>query len=157
VGRPQAADVTARQRGGKLGERLEAALLFAAMLVALGQPGGQSEFSILLYSVIVLGALAMGIRNATVRKLAVVDMTTTVLTLTITGLAADSSFALGGNRRWQRRVASILVMFGGAAVGALLLKYSLALALGVASMVSLASAIRAGFERPGSPQGRNDK
>jgi len=136
---------------------IEAALLFAAMLVALGQQGGQSEFSILLYGVIILGALAMGIRNATVRKLAVVDMTTTVLTLTITGLAADSSFARGGNQRWPRRVTSVLVMFGGAAVGALLLRYSLALALGVASMVSLASAIRAGFEGPGSPEGRTDK
>jgi len=37
----------------------------------------------------------MGIQNATARKLAVPDMTTTVLTLTITGTAADSSLAGG--------------------------------------------------------------
>ena len=35
-------------------------------------------------------AVAMGVRNATVRKLAVPDLTTTVLTMTITGLAAES-------------------------------------------------------------------
>ena len=32
----------------------------------------------------------MGAQNATARKLAVPDLTTTVLTLTITGIAADS-------------------------------------------------------------------
>ena len=42
---------------------------------------------------IVLTATAMGLRNAVVRKLAVPDLTTTVLTLTVTGLAADSGLA----------------------------------------------------------------
>jgi len=37
----------------------------------------------------------MGTRNAAVRKLAIPDLTTTVLTLTITGIAADSSIANG--------------------------------------------------------------
>jgi hypothetical protein len=45
-------------------------------------------------------ATAMGMRNAAVRKLAVPDLTTTVLTLTITGLAADSSLAHGTNPRF---------------------------------------------------------
>jgi hypothetical protein len=61
-------------------------------------------------------------------------MTTTVLTLTITGLAADSSFAGGGNPRWQRRSISILLMFAGSFFGALLLRHSLALPLGVATV-----------------------
>src|ERR1700720_3290376 len=61
------------------------------------------------------------------------DLTTTVLTLTITGLAADSSFAGGSNPRWQRRVMSVLLMFAGALVGALLLRHSLALPLGAAT------------------------
>jgi len=55
----------------------------------------------------------MGLRNAIVRKLTVPDMTTTVLTLTITGLAADSSLAGEKNLRWQRRVAAILAMIRG--------------------------------------------
>ncbi len=87
-----------------------------------------------LYAVIVLTALAMGLRNATVRKIALPDLTTTVLTLTITGLAADSSFAGGSDPRWQRRVMSILLMFAGAVVGALLLRHSLALPLGLATV-----------------------
>jgi uncharacterized membrane protein YoaK (UPF0700 family) len=86
-----------------------------------------------MYAVIVLTALAMGLRNATVRKIALPDLTTTVLTLTITGLAADSSLAGGGDPRWQRRVMSILLMFAGAVVGALLLRHSLALPLGLAT------------------------
>jgi uncharacterized membrane protein YoaK (UPF0700 family) len=39
--------------------------------------------------VIALLAFGMGVRNATVRKLKVADLTTTVLTMTLTGLAAD--------------------------------------------------------------------
>ena len=49
------------------------------------------------YVLIVLLGISMGIQNATVRKLAVPDLTTTVLTLTITGVAADSAIA-GGRR-----------------------------------------------------------
>jgi len=79
----------------------------------------------------------MGLRNATVRKIAQPDLTTTVLTLTITGLAADSSFAGGNNPRWQRRVMSILFMFAGAFVGALLFRQSLALPVGVATVCVL--------------------
>jgi uncharacterized membrane protein YoaK (UPF0700 family) len=84
-----------------------------------------------LYTLICVTALATGIRNATVRKLAVQDLTTTVLTLTITGLAADSSLLAGSNPRWQRRIGAGGSMFVGAASGALLLKYSLSLALSV--------------------------
>ena len=47
-------------------------------------------------------AIATGMRNAVVRKLAVPDLTTTVLTLTIAGLAADSSLARRTNPRLQR-------------------------------------------------------
>ncbi len=56
------------------------------------------------------------------RRLAVPDLTTTVLTLTFTGLAADSPLAGGSNPRWRRRVASVAAMLGGAIVGALLVR-----------------------------------
>ena len=42
------------------------------------------------YALIVPLAIAMGIQNATARRLAVPDLTTTVLTLTLTGITADS-------------------------------------------------------------------
>ena len=41
-------------------------------------------------AIVALLAFAMGVRNAAVRRIAVPDLTTTVLTLTLTGLAADS-------------------------------------------------------------------
>jgi uncharacterized membrane protein YoaK (UPF0700 family) len=40
------------------------------------------------FALIAVVAVAMGLQNATVRALGVPDMTTTVLTLTLTGLAA---------------------------------------------------------------------
>src|SRR5213592_2877698 len=101
-----------RHRWTGVAFRAEAALLFAAMALAI-EPTR-------VYAVIALTALAMGIRNATARRLAVPDLTTTVLTLTLTGLAADSWLAGGGNPRWRRRVASVAAMLGGAVVGGLL-------------------------------------
>ena len=83
----------------------------------------------------------MGVRNATVRKIALPDLTTTVLTLTLTGLAADSALAGGTNPRAWRRVASVLSMFLGAAVGALLVRHSLVLPLVVSGVVSCGCAI----------------
>jgi uncharacterized membrane protein YoaK (UPF0700 family) len=88
------------------------------------------------YGVIMTTAPAMGIRNAVVRKLAVPDLTTTVLTLTIVALAADSTFAGGKNPRWARRCASELMMLVGAGVGAVLLRRSVALTLCVAAAAS---------------------
>jgi uncharacterized membrane protein YoaK (UPF0700 family) len=75
-----------------------------------------------VYLLIVSTAVAMGLRNAVVRKLAVPDLTTTVLTLTITGLAADSRLAGGAGSRSGRRILSILAMCGGALTGAMLLR-----------------------------------
>lgn len=62
----------------------------------------------------------MGLRNGTVRKLGVPDMTTTVLTLTLTGIASDSTLAGGDNPRLGRRVYAVLAMLAGAAPGAAL-------------------------------------
>jgi uncharacterized membrane protein YoaK (UPF0700 family) len=72
---------------------LEALLLGAAAVTAAGSGSSLAANPLQLHAVIVLTGIAMGLRNAIVRKLAVPDMTTTVLTLTITGLAADSSLA----------------------------------------------------------------
>jgi uncharacterized protein DUF1275 len=68
-----------------------------------------------LYAMIGLTGIAMGVRNATIRKLGVPDLTTTVPTLTIAGFAADSSLARGSNAGWPRRVGSVVAMLAGAA------------------------------------------
>ncbi|GAB2995151.1 DUF1275 family protein [Amycolatopsis acidiphila] len=66
-------------------------------------------------------AVSFGLQNATVRRIAAADLTTTVLTMTLTGLAADSRLAGGSGARPHRRLGSVLAMFAGAAAGALLL------------------------------------
>jgi uncharacterized membrane protein YoaK (UPF0700 family) len=82
--------------------------------------------------VIALLALGMGVRNATVRKLAVPDLTTTVLTMTLTGLAAELPLAGGNGSGTARRASAVLAMLVGALAGALLLKLSLWLVIVVA-------------------------
>ncbi len=78
----------------------------------------------------------MGLQNAVARRLGVPDLTTTVLTLTLTGLAADSTPAGGAAPRPGRRVLSVLVMFLGALTGALLLTHAgLAATLGLALLL----------------------
>ncbi|MDX6673819.1 MAG: hypothetical protein QOH11_1237 [Solirubrobacteraceae bacterium] len=89
--------------------------------------------------VIALLAFAMGFRNATVRRIGVPDLTTTVLTMTLTGLAADSPPAGGSGKGSVRRIAAVLAMFTGALAGALLLKTSLALPLLAAAGLALAT------------------
>jgi uncharacterized membrane protein YoaK (UPF0700 family) len=86
---------------------------------------------------IALLAFAMGVRNATVRRIGVPDLTTTVLTMTLTGLAAESPVAGGSGNGTARRVAAVLAMLTGALAGALLLKTSLVLPLVAASGLAL--------------------
>ncbi len=119
----------------------EALLLVAAAIASIGLEIGSATSPSRLYTVIVLTALAMGLRNATVRRLAVPDLTTTVLTLTLTAVAADSSVAGGDNPRIGRRVASVVLMFAGAAVGTLLLRWGLALPLVVSAIGVLAATV----------------
>jgi len=117
---------------------IEAALLLMAASLAVSA-GTKNEISpSLTYGVIVLTALAMGVRNAVVRKLAVPDLTTTVLTLTVTGIASDSSLAGGTNPRWRTRVTAVITMFAGATTGAMLLRYAVLAPLGASSLLALA-------------------
>ena len=94
-------------------------------------------------------ALAMGAQNAAVRQLKVFDLTTTVLTMTLTGIAADlrqrDRFAV------VRRVLAVLAMLAGAAAGAVLvLEVSRVAALGLAAalLAVVALGARAGSRTP---------
>jgi uncharacterized membrane protein YoaK (UPF0700 family) len=87
------------------------------------------------YAIIAVLAISMGLQNAVVRSLGVPDVTTTVITQTLTGIAMDSSLAGGSNVRWRRRVASVVIMFLGALLGALLvLRIGIAAALLAAAL-----------------------
>jgi uncharacterized membrane protein YoaK (UPF0700 family) len=118
---------------------LEVAFLFAASFCSIGYRGNLLEHSFQPFALIALTALAMGTRNAAVRKLAIPDLTTTVLTLTITGIAADSSVANGNNPRLARRVGSVVAMFLGAALGAVIIHYSISAALWLGTAISALS------------------
>ena len=115
---------------------LEVAFLFVASLCAIRYRGDLLEDSFQPFALIALTALAMGTRNAAVRKLAIPDLTTTVLTLTITGIGADSSLANGNNPRLARRIQSVVAMFLGAALGAIIIRYSISAALWLGTSIS---------------------
>jgi uncharacterized membrane protein YoaK (UPF0700 family) len=105
-------------RRGRLlavGTTAELGLLLAALAVALpsAEPFGAAPRDVIT----VLAAIALGIQNAVVRSLAVPDATTTVLTMTLTGFAADLR-----DRNWRvvlRRALAVLAMLLGGLVGAL--------------------------------------
>lgn len=102
---------------------VEAVSLWIAAGVAVGFDVATQSPGSSVFIIIALTGLAMGFRNATIRQLKVPDLTTTVLTLTITGLAADSAVAGGDNPNWARRVGSVAAIFLGAAIGAWLVTH----------------------------------
>jgi len=94
---------------------LQAVLVLASAIVVAVAGTGLTVIRVFL---VVLLALAMGGQNAVVRRLGVPDLTTTVLTMTVTGLVADASPAPVR----VRRVLSVLAMMLGALIGGLLLR-----------------------------------
>jgi hypothetical protein len=72
-----------------------------------------------------------------VKRLKVADLTTTVLTMTLTGLAADSPLGGGNGAGSSRRTAAVVAMLIGAIAGALLLKVDLAAVLGLAALLAI--------------------
>src|SRR5213594_3219298 len=87
----------------------EAALLFMSATVAgSASDGAAAPSTTAAYLVIVLTGLAMGMRNATIRRLGEREVNTTVLTMTLTGIAADSVFAGGSNQGVLRRVGFVM-------------------------------------------------
>lgn len=103
---------------------VEAGLCFIVARVAIGYDLVTCTPVPTPYALIVLTAVAMGLRNATVRRLAVPDLTTTALTLTRTAIAADSALAGGRSPRLGRRLAAVLAIFAGSAIGAVLVSRS---------------------------------
>jgi uncharacterized membrane protein YoaK (UPF0700 family) len=136
---------SARQRWLGITLLIELGLVITAGMAAIGLPldGGGGR----RYLVIALLAAALGLQNATVRRLAVPDLTTTVLTLTLTGLAADSWLAGGRSPRAGRRVAAVGLMAAGALGGALLLRVGVALPVLAAAAVIALAAVQLRFGR----------
>ncbi|WP_202517916.1 YoaK family protein [Streptomyces sp. SID685] len=129
-----------RRRWARLTLAAEAVLVGLSAAAAFGWPDRTGT----VYALIALTAFAMGVRNATVRKLGVPDLTTTVLTMTLTGLAADSRLGNGTGHRSPRRTASVVAMLGGAFLGAwLVLHHGLGIPLLIAALASAVLAVSA--------------
>lgn len=117
-----------------------AAVMFgcAALLWASGHDVARTT----MVTVTTAAALAMGIQAATARHIAVKDVTTVVVTSTMTGVAADSWFGNGRGGGFARRASAIFLIGLGAAVGALLLRihagWGLVLAGSAIALVALA-------------------
>ena len=138
--------------GARFGDRRFAHLraansVTAALLVAaavLAAIAGQPPSSWQRYVLVAAMALAMGVQNAMARSLAVPDLTTSVLTLTLPGVAADSTGGVGSGGHIGRRLISVCAMLGGALVGALLVIHvDIALPLAIAAALLVTPGARA--------------
>jgi uncharacterized membrane protein YoaK (UPF0700 family) len=112
----------------------EAILVAGALGCSLMTPvtdGSPSQWPIIF-----LLGLSMGLQNSTARRLNVRDLTTTVLTMTLTGLASD---ARGGGKALPhpgRRYTAIGAMFLGALLGTLVIRH-----MGVSTVLAIVLAV----------------
>jgi uncharacterized membrane protein YoaK (UPF0700 family) len=86
-------------------------------------------------------ALAMGAQAGAARHLAVKDVTTVVVTSTITGLAADSVLGRAVPQPWVRRVLAVLLIGAGAGAGALLVQVHLAGGVALSAIITVVVAL----------------
>jgi len=125
----------------------EIALLVLGLVLALfaGVPVPSAYADVITLAL----ATALGLQNAVVRRLSVPDLTTTVLTMTLTGIAADTP---NGDRTVVgRRILAVLAMLVGAGCGALLVlrvSPTAALALTVLLMTGVLLASSLAARRP---------
>lgn len=132
------------------GSGFELILLASALTVAAGF--GTSLSPVNRDLVAGLLAIGLGMQNAVVRRLAVPDLTTTVLTMTLTGIAADVRHGRP-SPAFARRLLAVSTMLAGAIGGAALaLHASPAAALAVATALMAAITVTAAraTRRPGN-------
>jgi uncharacterized membrane protein YoaK (UPF0700 family) len=129
-------------RGGRLwaggmfgGEAVLLALL--AALIGTGVLGIRGGGRLALIASL---AICLGSQAATVRIMGARDITTTVVTQTLAGFAAEGPLGAGGGTRQLRRVGSVLTMFAGAAAGASLLQVTVAWVVGLAAALAAVAA-----------------
>lgn len=126
------------RRHAESGAHLLAVVTIVKIFLMLGSAALAWLFGIdttIAYAIIAVLATSMGLQNAAARSVGVPDITTTVITQTLTGIAMDSTLAGGDNVRWRRRVASVVIMFLGALLGALVIfRFGIAAALLVAAL-----------------------
>ena len=132
---------------GAPGYSLWGSLVALVVSLVVGTPLGIAA----QLAIVAIGALALGIQNAVVRQLGVPDMTTTVLTMTLTGIGSDlrkRDVATAG-----RRLVSVLAMLIGAVVGAILvLRLGADAGIGAVTLVLAAALIGVAVAARGAPE-----
>ena len=110
--------------------------VMAGLAIALFLGGGHpaQPFDLVITSLL---AAMMGLQAGVARHIGVKDVTTVVVTSTITGLAADSRLGGGKGQPWFRRVAAILLICAGAGVGALLLSVHIGWGVALSALITL--------------------
>ncbi|GLJ80275.1 YoaK family protein [Microbacterium imperiale] len=122
--------------GAVTGLLIAGAVVIAALGVAFLIPdAADSEALILTAST--LTAAAMGMQAAVARSLAVADMTTVVVTSTLTSLASESLVDGGIRGFWNRRLGAIVLIFLGALAGAALLVFGPGVPLLLAALLTV--------------------
>lgn len=111
-------------------------LVMAGLSITLFALGGKPPAPFDLVVTAFLAAV-MGLQASVARHIAVKDVTTVVVTSTITGLAADSWIGGGKNQAWFRRTAAILLIGAGAGVGALLLMLHIGWGIALTAAITL--------------------
>ncbi|SDE49681.1 YoaK family protein [Pseudonocardia oroxyli] len=94
------------------------ALCLAIVLVWPPGPGASSRASTVIAAAV--AALAMGLQNAVARRIAVPDLNTSVISMSMVGLAADYRHLR--RQTVYRRAAAVLALLVGATVGALIVR-----------------------------------
>ncbi|WP_432991986.1 YoaK family protein [Dactylosporangium sp. CA-233914] len=126
---------------------LTAGLLLACGAALLGATDPAKSIQVTISTV--LGA-AMGVQAATARHIAVKEVTTVVVTSTITAWAAGLALppaAHADQGLGIRRVTAVVLILGGAAVGAALLRWNASAGLLVAGLI-VAAVAALGGRRP---------
>ena len=129
---------------------VELVLVLAALLLAV--IAGHHPVAGAVDGIAALAALAMGAQNAVVRSLAVPDLTTTVLTMTLTGIAADLRQP-GRGLAVATRLLAVAAMLAGAVGGALVVLHVGTVAgLGLSAAVLVAVTVGAIFTMAPNPK-----
>jgi uncharacterized membrane protein YoaK (UPF0700 family) len=95
-------------------------------------------------------AVTFGIQNSTARQFGIQELSTTVLTTTISGIGFDSRLAGGTGVREKLRISVVLSLCAGAAVGAMMTRFTVApvIALAAAVVTTSAAIFWIGARRP---------
>jgi uncharacterized membrane protein YoaK (UPF0700 family) len=155
--------VTGAVAGGRLSRRLDSEVrrwlaitlsLEVVMLVTLSALAGTGVLdyhdNTKLFLIAGL-AVTFGIQNSTARQFGVQELSTTVLTTTISGIGFDSRLAGGTGEREKLRYGVVLSLCAGAAVGATMTRFTTAPVIALAAAVVATSAAIFSFGARPSP------